>query len=158
MKKHIFQITHKSDIDDKTYQGTFSSRKLSVRDMTQLNVKKAQLNGGLYYDPDNPGVGIDSGTDNFNHMIAHLELAVVDRPDWWNLDEIGDMELIGKVYKEVAEFENSFLNRGKRDEETDNNQHAGRDQGRGQESGAAPDVVRPVTEMVGEEIPVTLEP
>ena len=157
MQKKIFTVNYKSEIDDKTYNGTFSTKKLSVRDVAQLNVKKSQLNGGFYHDPDNPGVGLDSGTDDLNHMFAHLELAVVDRPDWWDLSEIGDMEVIALVYKEVAEFENSFFKR-RQGHKTDGSQHDGRDQTGSPQSGSEANPVESLAEVVGEEVPASLEP
>lgn len=93
------------------YTGTFTTKKLSVRDLTQLGVRKVQLNGGLHYDAEKPGQGIDFATDDMNAMIAHMELALTAIPDWWNLDEITDLAVIYEVYGEVISFENSFLRR-----------------------------------------------
>lgn len=106
-----FSIDYVSEIDDVRYQGTFTVRKLSIRDLAALGVRKAQLNGGMYYDSVNPGRGVDEQTDDFNNMIAHLELSVKQHPAWWDLDKINDVSLLGKVFKEVLEFENSFLRR-----------------------------------------------
>jgi len=110
-KRHIFNIAHSSEVDDCTYQGTFSCKKLSVKDLAQLSITKARLNGGYYHDPEQPGCGIDQQTDGLNHMLAHLELSLIDFPDWWDLAEIGDIELMSLVFQEVATFENSFRKR-----------------------------------------------
>ncbi len=110
MKKtsHTFHINYLSEVEEQRYEGVFTVRKLNVRDVGSLGVRKAQLNGGLHYDEDKPGYGVDAQTDNFNGVIAHLEIAVTSAPKWWKLDEIYDVALIYKVYKEVTSFENSF--------------------------------------------------
>jgi hypothetical protein len=61
-------------------------------------------------DPEgNPtGRGIDAWTEFVNHMISMLEVAIVSKPVWWNLEEIYDEDLLNKVFEEVMEFENSF--------------------------------------------------
>jgi len=99
--------------DRRRYAGTFTTKKLSIRDLTQLGVRKVQLNGGLHHDPNRPGQGIDAGTDELNSMIAHMELALTAAPDWWNLDDITDLSVLTSVYSEVISFENTFLGRGK---------------------------------------------
>lgn len=98
--------------DRRRYTGTFTTKKLSISDLAQIGVRKVQLNGGLHYDPDNPGKGIDFATDELNSMLAHMGLAVTAAPDWWNMDEITDLTVILEVYKEVISFENTFLGSG----------------------------------------------
>jgi hypothetical protein len=98
-------------MDDRLYKGKFVSKKLSIRDLAVLGVRKAQLNGGMHHDQENPGHGVDVQTDEFNNMVAHLELSILEAPKWWNLDEITDIDLVAKVYREVIEFENKFLGR-----------------------------------------------
>lgn len=106
-----FHIDYYSDIDEMRYQGAFTIKKLSLADIAALGVRKAQLNGGMYHDPDRPGQGVDFITDDFNAMLAHLELSVTASPKWWALDTIADPELLNLVYLEVTKFEDSFLHR-----------------------------------------------
>jgi hypothetical protein len=114
-----FSIDYESDIDNYHYRGKFTCKKLSIKDLSALGVRKAQLNGGFHYDAGNPGRGVDEQTDEMNNMVAHLELAIVDAPAWWDLDKITDLDLIAEVYKEVAEFEYSFLGRSNRQSSSD---------------------------------------
>lgn len=106
-----FSIDYESPVDERQYKGKFISKKLSIRDLAALGVRKVQLNGGMHHDRDNPGHGVAEETDEFNNMIAHLELSILEAPKWWNLDEITDLELIARVYREVIAFENKFLGR-----------------------------------------------
>lgn len=108
---HTFQIDYASELDDRRYFGTFTTKKLSISDVAALGVRKAQLNGGFHHDPEKPGAGVDSNTDNFNAMIAHLDIALVQTPPWWDLEEITDGELIARVFEEVVKHENTFLGR-----------------------------------------------
>jgi len=110
--QHIFQINYTSEDDDKHYIGDFSCRRLSIKDYQKLNVLKATYNGGMHYSPDRPGYGVDRSTEYLGQMLAHLEVALVVKPDWWNLNEISDMDLLGKVFHEVMLFENSFREGG----------------------------------------------
>lgn len=106
-----FGVDYVSPHDDERYAGNFTTRKLTVRDRAQLGVRKTQLNGGMHHDDAHPGQGIDDETDSFNNMIAHLELSIKDSPAWWNMDQISDVGLLVTVFKEVLDFEQSFLRR-----------------------------------------------
>lgn len=108
---HVFSIDHFSEVDEVRYQGTFTCKKLSIADLGAVGVRKAQLNGGMYYDPQRPGHGVDYMTDDYNAMIAECEVAITVAPKWWNLSSISDSEVLQKVFQEVNDFQNSFLNR-----------------------------------------------
>lgn len=108
---HTFSVDVPSE--RRRYAGTFTTKKLSIRDLSQVGVRKVQLNGGMHYDSTKPGQGIDAATDELNSMVAHMELALTAAPDWWNLDDITDPAVLTAVYSEVISFENTFLGRGK---------------------------------------------
>lgn len=105
-KNHSFFIKHTTDGVD--LEGQFTCRRLSIKQLAAVSVRKSQLNGGFYFDEENPGKGIDENTDWTNHMMAHLEFALIQAPHWFNIDEIYDVSLLLKIYGEVAKFENSF--------------------------------------------------
>ncbi len=149
-KRHIFNISHASEIDEQSYVGTFSCKRLSVRDLAQLSVIKTRLNGGYHHDPEQPGCGVDQQTDGLNHMLAHLELSLIDAPDWWDLGEIGDIELLSLVFQEVAKFENSFR---KRKGDSDGSSEAG-----SQTSSEGSNTGGTVSQVVGTEVPASLDP
>lgn len=116
ISKHLqktITVDYTSYIDDQRYTGTFVVKKLTLRDLAALGVRKAQLNGGMYFSEERIGQGVDYQTDELNGMIAHLELAVVDAPKWWRLEELVDADLLMTVYREVISFENSFHRRAK---------------------------------------------
>ena len=111
VRTHPFFFSFQSSLDGKLYEGQFTSRKLSLRDIAALGVRKVQLNGGYHYDEKNPGQGIEEHIDHINSMIAHLELALVQQPTWFNFNDIFDPELLTKLYMKVVEFENNFFRR-----------------------------------------------
>jgi hypothetical protein len=84
-------------------------QKMSIRDIGRIGVRKAQLNGGYHYDEDNPGCGIDQATDTIHNMISHLEIALIQWPAWWVVEEIQDPDLLKVVFNHCVTFENSFL-------------------------------------------------
>lgn len=153
---HTFSIDIETDYGDHFF-GNFTCRKLSIADYAKLGVMKAELNGGMHFDPDNPGRGVDADTDSFNGMLAQLELAIVTAPEWWDLTTLTDMDVLSAVMKEVNEFESSF-HATKRRKSARNGESDGADtaDGRGdtQESrdGGA------TREVVDEEVQSALEP
>lgn len=148
-----FTIDYASAQDQVRYIGKFTIKKLGIYDIGALGVRKSQLNGGMHHDEENPGRGVDANTDDFNNMIAHLELSIKEAPEWWNLSNITDVGLLGAVFKEVIDFEQTFLSR-KADK-----QNAGIN-GNGSGSGAVPQTNSSgsVVQMVGEEVSPALEP
>jgi len=153
---HSWTVNYNSEVDDTKYIGTFTAKKLSIMDIAALGVRKAQLNGGMYFDPRNPGRGVDFDTDDYNAMIAHLELSLIQTPDWWKLSEISDTGLITEVYKEVAKFETSFLERGKR--ASSNNGSVGVSSENSDRTVSQADSAGSVREVVGEKVLAALEP
>jgi hypothetical protein len=107
--KNTHQFFIKHTIDGQDFEGQFACRRLSIKQLAAVSVRKSQLNGGYYFDEVNPGRGIDEDTDWTNHMMAHLEIALIQAPHWFNLDEIYDVNLLIKIYGEIAKFENSFV-------------------------------------------------
>ena len=151
---HTFLIDYQSEQDDMEY----TTKKMSISDMAALGVRKTELNGGYHHSPDQPGMGVPAETDDFNSMIAHLEIALQDFPVWWDLDAISDVELLGKVFQEVISHENSFLDRKRRAAALESSKSDGSGetdrQGSDNESGAR-GVAR---EMVDEKVQAALEP
>ena len=111
-KLHTFRIDHTAEYSGDTFQGTFTVKKISILDQSKISRRKSELCGGMYCvkdDDDNPtGRGIDGDTEFGNQMVAILEVVIATAPEWWDLDVLDDEELLGKVFKEVMEFENSF--------------------------------------------------
>jgi hypothetical protein len=153
---HTFTIDFTSEIDDYRYQGSFSCKKLSIYDTSALGVRKAQLNGGMHHDPNNPGRGVDEDTDEYNSMVAHLELALTVTPPWWDLHKISDNDLVLAVYREVATFENTFLGR-KRHAEADTGL-LDSSEGTGDRDVSPANTVRELGEVVEREVSSALEP
>jgi hypothetical protein len=107
--KKDFDISYKSEVNGQMYEGRFTTKKLSILDYGRLDVETVKLNGGFYFDPDKPGVGISEGTNNLNAMIAHLKIALIRCPIWWDLDNLYDFDLLSAVYEHVNEFEDKFF-------------------------------------------------
>lgn len=150
---HQFEFRYTSPLDGHEYSGTFTVKKLSIKDLGQLGVRKVRLNGGFHYSEDNPGSGIDEETDWINTMIAHLELAIVQQPLWFNIELVYDAGLLGELYKKVAEFENQFFRtRRNRNAGSGSGEDASSSQGQG--TGTAGHVAK----VGGGEVPPSLEP
>ncbi len=105
-----FSIDFTSTMDGQRYMGTFTVKKLTIGDLSRLGARKAQLCGGY-----TTGLGveagnsIDAGTAMLNEMIAHCEIALLSKPDWFDPEKLIDPSLLNSVYEEVAAFEANFL-------------------------------------------------
>jgi 5'-3' exonuclease len=152
---HTFSINFYSEVDDRRYQGTFTVRKLTIRDMTQLGVRRTQLCGGLHYSPSTPGQGLDIDTYTINSMVAQLEISLVKYPDWWNIDQLTDLAILSDIYKEVVSFENNFPGSGQRDKAAE---HRGSSQDSSEKTQDRTDHDRVVEQMVVGQVSASLEP
>jgi hypothetical protein len=158
VKDHLiktFTINYQSELDGHVYEGQFTTKKMSIKDMGRLGVVKSQLNGGYYFNEDNPGVGIDETTDATNNMLAHFEICLLQKPSWWNLDEIYDLGILGAVYRKIVDFENSFFRSARSKEEHRDDGSGSRDR---QEAEPRSGVTGPVTEVGGGEVQPSLDP
>jgi len=86
-------------------EGQFTTRKLSIREHTSVTVRKTQLNGGFHYDERKPGYGIDERTDYTNHMLATLEVCLIQKPTWFDVNKLEDFDFLLALYKKCVEFE-----------------------------------------------------
>ena len=152
---HTFNVDFYSEASQRRYAGTFTTKKLTIRDMTRVGVRKVQLCGGLSYDPVHPGQGLDFATFQINGMIAHLEIALTEYPKWWNMDELTDIEVMSKVFEEVIAFENNFPGRGSASAEG-GHKRGGAGSGETQEGGS--DSAGNAPQVVGGEVQASLEP
>lgn len=107
-REHVFRISHKSSVDDELYDGVFTCKKRSIADDSKLGVRIVQLNGGMHYDDSSPGYGVDENTYSLNYMLATLEIGLIQKPDWFDVNNLIDQELLHLVFQEVASFEAKF--------------------------------------------------
>jgi len=112
-KTKTFHISHKSEIDGQVYDGTFTTKKMTIGDVASVGVLKAQLAQGSPHDPVT-GRGVDRTTNMIHEMMAHCSVALIQKPEWFIPEDLIDAELLEVVYKEVLGFETSF--RVRRDE------------------------------------------
>lgn len=111
-QSHTFTLDYHSDIDDKDYLGQFTCNRMTVMSRSKVSIKKSQLCAGMYCvrdDNGNPtGLGIDEETEGLNYMLAVLDVLLIQKPEWFKIEEISDEAVIIKVFKEVMQFDNSF--------------------------------------------------
>lgn len=105
-----FYIDVTSEMDERRYSGTFTTKKLTMGDLSMMGMRKAQMSAGFSHNPDN-GSGVDMATNLINEMIVHCEVALVQKPDWFDPRNLIDMDVLRAVYEEVASFEATFLDR-----------------------------------------------
>ena len=150
---HTWNFHYKSENDGRVYEGQFTCKKLSIMEISRLGVRKVQLNGGYHYDESRPGCGVEPHIDNMNSMLAHLELAVIQAPVWFNPEVMFDPSLIRAVYEVVVRFENSFF-RSQRSASESGRSGPDDRSGESQESGSA----GRVAEVGGNQVQPSLDP
>lgn len=96
---HTVQIDL-SDIDPE-YVGTFKFHHPTVIERMQIGVMKSKLLDGLEG-------RVDLITDNIAHMTATLENVLDSSPDWFNVNNVFDYEVLDTVYEEYINWYNSF--------------------------------------------------
>lgn len=155
-KQKVFNINHKLETGE-VKEGQFTTKKLSIMDRSKIGVRKSQLSGGMYTvrdDQGNPtGQGLDEDTDFLNHMISHLEVALIQKPIWFDLNNIDDADLVRKVFKEVIDFEASFRRPGNTSDSGNDgsSQEASSTESSQQTTGRLP------TQVVGKEVQAALD-
>ena len=102
-----FHIDIISKVDSCRYHGSFTTKKLTMGDLSRMGMRKAQLAGGYNFDPETKH-GIDAPTNMLNEMIIHCEVALVQKPDWFDPENMSDVDVLRGVYEEVASFEADF--------------------------------------------------
>ncbi len=156
----VFTVKYK-DVTGEILEGTFTVKRLSVRDRSQIGMRKSQLSGGMYCvrndDGEPTGQGLDEDTEYLNGMIAHLEVSLIQKPSWFNLAEIADLGLVREVYEKVWEFETSFFRIG---QETGSPEASSTERVGGEDSGTEHPVGRPgngPTPVVDEQVQASLD-
>lgn len=158
-KPHSFTINHLGD-NGQRYDGVFACKKQSIMDSSRISVRKSQLNGGMYCHRDDDGnvtgKGIDEATDFLNYMIATLETVIVQKPVWWDLEDISDVELLSKVFQEVMKYENSFRGRGNGGEDRSSGSGSGSEENGSEERKASESTNGP-KKVVDREVQASLD-
>jgi len=139
--------------EGKVLEGQFTAKRLSIREAGLVNVRRVQLNGGFYYDENTPGRGIDQQTDWIHQMMAHLEYALIQKPMWFNLNELMELDILCEVYKKVMDFETTF-----RDRQRGAAPAVGSGQSGSLGTGEQPGTAGSVAAVVGGQVRSSLEP
>lgn len=118
-KTHTVEKVYK--IGGREFRGKFTFKLLTIKDRVKVNSRTKQLikEAGL----ENIDISLDDlskiiekaklDMDYMNYVIlnsvALLEVAIVEKPDWFNLDEIYDLNILLDLVNEYMNFENFFL-------------------------------------------------
>lgn len=94
-----FTLDYADDKEGKTYHGSFTVKRLTIGDVGRRGVEKARLNGSE---------NVDVFTDQLHHMVAHLVVALVKQPDWFDPLNMYDGAILRAVYDKAVAFHNSF--------------------------------------------------
>ena len=97
-----FHVEYTEPETGHVYGGDFTVKRLTMGDIRQVAIRKAQLNGGVAED------ALDRNVRYVNSMLAHLEIALTQKPEWWKPDTFYNADVIAEIYSEVISFEESF--------------------------------------------------
>jgi hypothetical protein len=82
--------------------GEFVCRRVNLGQLREISLIKARLNGGR------PDESLDQAIVFLNNMLAHLQVALLKAPEWWQPDEFYNSDIISTVFEEVMAFEATF--------------------------------------------------
>ena len=102
-----FTIEHEG-MDGVKVVGQFSTKKLTMMEKVKVGVIKSRLTSGLQYDLETRS-GLSSTYDDYAEAIAHCQVALTEKPAWFDPENITDDSLLFKVYKEVADLESAIF-------------------------------------------------
>lgn len=94
-----FQIEYTDPETGHVLIGVFTCHRLTLREIGQVGIIKARLNGGEK---------LDAHIDFMNEMLAYCQVALSKTPEWWHPEEDYEAALLRKVYDYVRAWENSF--------------------------------------------------
>lgn len=126
-----FHVEHIDKESGLPQAGTFVVKRLNLGEIRQVAIRKAQLNGGL------PEDSLSTNIVYMNGMLAHLELALTEVPEWWKPLEMFSGDIITDVYEEVMNFEDSFRGPTQQQPQGSEGDSAGQDQPSNESASAA---------------------
>lgn len=153
----VVHVCVDSESDDCTYEGDFTIKRQGLMDYSRQQLRKLELNGGRHFVSDDPGAGVPAGMEYINEMISTLEVAVLKSPDWWDLDQISDFDVLQAVHKEVTAFEETFLNRKRAADRSEGDRVGDGPANSGAQRGES-DTTNGSGSVVGKEVPPSLQP
>tara|TARA_Y100001937_G_C7036428_1_gene292591 strand:+ start:358 stop:879 length:522 start_codon:yes stop_codon:yes gene_type:complete len=105
-KEKSFRVEFYSEMEGTRYDGTFSVKRPTIFDQTQIAARKSTILGGKYHDTENPGSGVPSYMDDLAEMMAFLAVTIVNHPPWWDHTQdgggISDPGLMAFIFQEAA--------------------------------------------------------
>jgi len=106
-----------TDINPK-FTGTFKVRRPSQLDRMQMGILKATLLNG--------NTNVDVLTENIATIVSTLEIVLLDRPEWFDIDNPDlEYEILEAVYVEYLKWDASFRRRADDSEHRGNSEDAG---------------------------------
>lgn len=99
-RKHAFEITLEVDGEEKT--GTFKAVYPSIFQRIEIGKRRAALLKGVSME------SLDQFTYDLVYEVACLEVLLTEKPDWFDMKNMYEVEPIGKVFGEVMDWINSF--------------------------------------------------
>ncbi|MMZ43506.1 hypothetical protein D1872_50580 [compost metagenome] len=102
------QVTHTFNVDfsevREDFKGTFVVRRPSQLDRLQIGILKSTLLGGVQ--------NVDIPTENIAVVASTLDVVLVQRPDWFNIDDPDlSYDIMEAVFLEYLKWDASFRKR-----------------------------------------------
>lgn len=88
---------------EKRLVGTFACQRLKLGMIGEIAILKARLNGGER---------LDRETDFLHEMMAFLQVALTDSPNWWVPSDFYDPAILRKVWDYVSKWQATFRGPG----------------------------------------------
>jgi len=106
-KQKTFMLNYYSKEEQHRYQGRFTVNRPTMIQSLEIEGIKSDILKGKYYDPRNPGCGVPPMVALLGEMVAFLQVAVNDAPEWWEGGDgdFSDPSVVYEIYKEAQEVD-----------------------------------------------------
>lgn len=97
------------DSNNERYSGIFTCKRLTIEDHSRIDLLKEQYCGSMICvkdkDGNATGEGIPEEIEFFNKVLATLNVSIIDKPAWFDLENINDTELVMEIWRKINQHE-----------------------------------------------------
>ena len=108
-EERIHKFTIEEEVDGTKLKGDFISKYPSITDEMNIHVAMSQRLSGA-----NASTVSDVGSE-LAYMMSVADVLLIEKPDWFDFETLGDRDILTKVVEEILVFNNSFRNSNEKD-------------------------------------------
>ncbi len=108
--KNETTLTVTVEIDGIEYIGDFTFHRLKVIDYAEIESIKSMLLKGM--------PSVDAALSNVTNMVSELKVATKASPEWWDIDNLYDVQALKTVYDKYVNWADTFFRKSGKEVKT----------------------------------------